>query len=425
MAVPQGLEDVPEGYVLKLKKALYGLKQAGRQWYEHLRATMKIFGLTRAESDPHTFVFNGKIKGVTHTLIVPVYVDDIFLFGSKILTTQFEEYIPKYYNITDPCDTQYLLGVHVTRERSGRHKYIMLDQVRFTEQTISNIVQYYGEVRERNTILPAEDLVPNPEPKEDNNPGLVQTFQSAVGQLMYLMMATRPDIAYAVGMLARHASNPSNQHISAIIHLAGYLMKTKQWSLTYRWQTEMFENRVNGHRFLRAYTDADWAGEEHSGRSTSGYIFLLSGSAVSWSSKRQGCVSCSTMESEYIGLFNCACQSDWFSSLLQQLEHPLSNKQYILCDNQSAIHIANGAIMDFKRSRYMNVKYHWVRNQVKENDCLTVEYTPSKENVADIMTKRLNTSLHWDLACEFIEDYNEVLNPELNNPILVSSDEDQ
>ena len=89
-------------------------------------------------------------------------------------------------------------------------------------------------------------------------------------------MATRPDIAYAVGMLARHASNPSDQHISAIIHLAGYLMKTKQWSLTYRWQTEMFENRVNGHRFLQAYTDADWAGEEHSGRSTSGYIFLLS-----------------------------------------------------------------------------------------------------------------------------------------------------
>ena len=248
----------------------------------------------------------------------------------------------------------------------------MLDQVRFAEQTISNIVQYYGEVKERNTVLPAEDLVPNPEPKEDSNPGLVQTFQSAVGQLMYLMMATRPDIAYTVGMLARHASNPSDQHITAITHLAGYLMKTKQWALTYRWQGKMQDGQINGHRFLRAYTDADWAGEEHSGHSTSGYIFLLSGSAVSWSSKRQGCVSQSTMESEYIGLFNCACQFDWFSSLLQQLEYPLPNKQYILCDNQSTIHIANGAIMDFKRSHYMNMKYHWVRNQVKENDCLTV-----------------------------------------------------
>ena len=81
--------------------------------------------------------------------------------------------------------------------------------------------------------------------------------------------------------------------------------------------------------------------------------------------------------------------------------------------------------MDFKRSHYMNVKYHWVRNQVKENDCLTVEYVPSKENVADIMTKRLNTSLHWDLACDFIEDYNEVLNPEQEGIQLVSSDEDQ
>ena len=425
MAIPQGLEDVPEGYVLKLKKALYGLKQAGRQWYEHLHATMKDFGLKHAESDPHTFVFNRKINGVTHTLIIPVYVDDIFLFGSKILTNQFEEYIPKYYDITDPCDTQYLLGVRVTRQRTRQHKYIMLDQVRFAEQTISNIVQYYGEVKERNTVLPAEDLVPNPEPKEDSNPGLVRTFQSAVSQLMYLMMATRPDIAFAVGMLARHASNPSDQHISTIIHLAGYLMKTKQWSLTYRWQDKMRDGEINGHRFLRAYTDADWAGEEHSGCSTSGYIFLLSGSTVSWSSKRQGCVSRSTMESEYIGLFNCACQSDWFSLLLQQLEHPLPNKQFVLCDNQSAIHIANRAIMDFKRSRYMNVKYHWVRNQVKENDCLTVEYVPSRENIADIMTKWLNATLHGELAYDFIEEHNEVLEPELNNPTLVSSDEDQ
>ena len=143
-------------------------------------------------------------------------VNDIFLFGSKTLTTQFEEYIPKYYNITDPCNTQYLLGIRVTREQSGQHKYIMLDQVRFAEQTISNIVQYYGEVKERNTILPAEDLVPNLEPKEDNNPGLVRTFQSAVSQLMYLMMATRPDIAFAVGMLARHASNPSEDRKSVV-----------------------------------------------------------------------------------------------------------------------------------------------------------------------------------------------------------------
>ena len=424
MAVPQGLEDVPEGYILKLKKALYGLKQAGRQWYEHLHATMKDFGLKRAESDPHTFIFNRKIGGVTHTLIIPIYVNNIFLFGSKTLANQFEEFIPQYYDITDPCNAQYLLGIRVTQQQT-EDKYIMLDQVRFAEQTISNIVQYYGEVKEQNTVLPTEDLVPNSEPKENSNPGLVQTFQSAIGQLMYLMMATQPNIAYAVGMLARHTSNPSNQHIATILHLAGYLMKNKQWCLTYRWQEKMHDGEINGYKFLQAYTDADWAGEEHSGRSTSGYIFLLSGSAVSWSSKRQGCVSCSTMESEYIGLFNCACQFDWFSSLLQQLGYPLPNKQFILCDNQSTIHIANGAIMDFKRSRYMNVKYHWVRNQVKENNCLTVEYIPSKENIADILTKRLNTTLHGELIYDFVEEYNKVLEPELNNPILVSSDEDQ
>ena len=81
--------------------------------------------------------------------------------------------------------------------------------------------------------------------------------------------------------------------------------------------------------------------------------------------------------------------------------------------------------MDFKRSRYMNVKYHWVRNQVKENDCLTVEYVSSRENIADIMTKRLSTTVHRGLAYDIIEEYNEVLDPSQNNLVLISSDEDQ
>ena len=54
-----------------------------------------------------------------------------------------------------------------------------------------------------------------------------------------------------------------------------------------------------------------------------------------------------------------------------------------------------------------------------------IGYVPSKENMADIMTKWLNTSLHWDLACDFVKDYNEVLNPEQEGVQLVSSDEDQ
>ena len=77
--------------------------------------------------------------------------------------------------------------------------------------------------------------------------------------------------------------------------------------------------------------------------------------------------------------------------------------------------------MDFKRSRYMNVKYHWVRNQVKENNALTVKYVPSKENIANIMMKWLNTTLHGDLACDFIEEYNEVLDPSQENPITLGA----
>ena len=81
--------------------------------------------------------------------------------------------------------------------------------------------------------------------------------------------------------------------------------------------------------------------------------------------------------------------------------------------------------MDFKHSRYMNVKYHWVWNQVKENDTLTVEYIPSKENIADIMTKWLNTTLHGELAYNVIEEYNKVFDPSQDNLVLASSNKDQ
>jgi hypothetical protein len=118
MAVPEGLRDVPEDHVLKLEKALYGLKQAGRQWYQTLRNVMEKFGMKRVESDPHTFIATKVIKGEKKTLIVPVYVDDLFPFGDKVLTDEFEKYIPDYFETSPPCDARYFLGIRVTRDRN-------------------------------------------------------------------------------------------------------------------------------------------------------------------------------------------------------------------------------------------------------------------------------------------------------------------
>ena len=83
---------------------------------------------------------------------------------------------------------------------------------------------------------------------------------------MYAMLCTRPDICYVVGLVSRYQSNPGEAHWKAV----------KSISLCYQGKNLQ----------LRGYTDADWAGDVNERKSTYGFVFLLSNSAISWSSKK-------------------------------------------------------------------------------------------------------------------------------------------
>jgi len=237
MEAPEGLTAVPDGYCCRLIRALYGLRQAGRQWYHELSGVMKKFGMKRIPSDPHTFIATKVVKKKECRLILPVYVDDLFPFGDKALTDDFENWIPKYFETSTPCDAHYLLGIQITRNRNpppGVQPWISLDQVTFTDSTITAISKsFQEEISIRHTVLPVAEIVPNPLPKNLADASRTRRFQSTVGQLMYLMLATRPDIAYPVGMLAQHASNPSPAHENTLLHLVGYIKHTKDYTLTY------------------------------------------------------------------------------------------------------------------------------------------------------------------------------------------------
>jgi hypothetical protein len=170
-----------------------GLRQAGRQWYQTLRNVMEEFGMKRVESDPHTFIARKVVNRETKVLIVPIYVDDLFSFGDKVLTDEFEKYIPDYFEISTPCDAHYFLGIRVTRNRlqTETKPYICLDQITFIGKVIEAIATLYGrEVTIRRTVLPVDAIVPNDRPKISANKQYVRSFQSAVGQLMYIMLAT-------------------------------------------------------------------------------------------------------------------------------------------------------------------------------------------------------------------------------------------
>ena len=202
MEPPEGL-DIPDGMVLQLDKAIYGLRQAGRQWYLKLKSALVKMGFKQIVNDPHTFTIHRQEgdSGPTQTLVVPIYVDDLLPVGDKYLADCFEVEIAKYFDVTILGDASYFLGIRVQRNRDPNSRELSLDQVQFTKTILERRNHNPAQI-ESTPLSSTEKLVPNTEPAENANRNIVKKYQSDIGSLMYLMLGTRPDLAYAVGKLA-------------------------------------------------------------------------------------------------------------------------------------------------------------------------------------------------------------------------------
>ena len=107
---------------------------------------------------------------------------------------------------------------------------------------------------------------------------------------MYVMNCTRPDIGYSVSKLSRYTSNPGVDHWKEIIRVLRYLRYTQNYGLHYTRYPAV----------LKGYSDANWISDIKDTKSTSGYVFTLSGAVVSWKSSKKMCISIFTMESKFI-----------------------------------------------------------------------------------------------------------------------------
>ena len=135
------------------------------------------------------------------------------------------------------------------------------------------------------------------------------------------------------------------------------------------------------------YSDADWAGDVDDRKSTSGYMFQITGGPVSWRSGKQGTVALSTAEAEYVALSSAVQESVWMRRLLSELEYPPGGPTTILEDNQSSIAMARNPKFH-GRAKHIDIKHHFVREQVSDG-LIRLKYCPTNEMVADILTKGL------------------------------------
>jgi hypothetical protein len=214
----------------------------------------------------------------------------------------------------------------------------------------------------------------------------IREFAAQLGSVMYAMTTTRPDIAFAVSALAQHTRNPGPEHWVALKRIFLYLRSTMDYSIT-------FGGEVDDKFELAGYTDASFAEDCATRRSTGAYIFTLNGGPVSWTSKRQSTVALSTTEAEYMAMCQAIKEATWLRQLLTELSvHQGSEPTKVHADNKGAI--ALGKNPEFhKRSKHIDVQYHYVRQEVQSGR-ITTPFLPTAEMVADGLTKALSPELH-------------------------------
>uniref|UniRef100_A0A7N2R0F3 Integrase catalytic domain-containing protein n=1 Tax=Quercus lobata TaxID=97700 RepID=A0A7N2R0F3_QUELO len=249
MIQPEGfIAQGQENLVCKLRNSLYGLKQALRQWYKKFDSFMHRIGFKRCEAD-HCCYFAMKDLGAAKQILGMRIIRDKANGTLKLSQSEYMKKVLSRFNMNEAKLVSTPLGSHfkLSKEQSPK-----------TE-----------EKRDHMSKVP---------------------YASAIGSLMYAMVYTRPDIAHAVGVVSRFMSRPGKQHWEAVKWILRYLKGSLDTCLCF----------TGASLKLQGYVNADFAGDIDSRKSTTGFVFTLGGTAISWGSNLQKIVTLSTTEVEYV-----------------------------------------------------------------------------------------------------------------------------
>jgi hypothetical protein len=363
--------DQPPGYkqgtkVCRLLKSVYGLKQAPRAWHELLKQELEGLGFRQSHSDPALFIRDDPLCWVL------VYVDDMLaVCKGRAFVINLIAKTRKVFELRDLGPVQKFVGFQI--ERNRQEGTIKIHQ----SQMASELLTAAGFGDSKPNSLPMQPKI-RLGPTVEGTEVLTeqQWYASTVGSLLYLVVCTRPDLAVSVGMLARHTAGPGPEHVEALKGVLRYLQGTKSLGIVYTGGTELI-----------AYCDADLAAELRTCRSTSGFVFMMGGSAFVWMSKRQPAVASSSTQAEYMAAFAACQEAMWVKLLLADLRVPIQCVT-IRGDNQPMLHLVKQPAI-VAGSKHIEIKYHFTREKVMLGEVKFV-YVRSAENLADGLTKPLS-----------------------------------
>ncbi|KAD3641863.1 hypothetical protein E3N88_31087 [Mikania micrantha] len=383
--IPNALSSKPkEMYSIKLQRSLYGLKQSGRMWYNRLSDYLKSKGYTNNLICPCVFIK----KTASGFVIIAVYVDDLNIIGTHKEIHEVITLLKNEFEMKNLGKTKYCLGLQIEHMPNG----ILVHQSNYTERLLKRFNMENANFLSTPMVVRSLNVDNDPfRPCEDGEEvlGSEVPYLSAIGALMYLTNCTRPDISFAVNLLARFSSAPTKRHWNGIKHIFRYLRGNTDLGLFY--PNDSKEELVG-------YADAGYLSDPHKARSQTGYVFLNGGTAISWRSQKQTLVATSSNHAEVIALHEASRECVWLRSMttfiltscgLNEDRSPTT----IYEDNAACISQMKEGYIKSDRTKHIPPRFFsYTQDLIKDNQ-VEMRYVSSSNNSADLFTKALPTTI--------------------------------
>ncbi len=246
--------------------ALYGLVQSAYLWFEEFKEKLLLYGLVQLKHDD-TLLYD-----TARNFYVTVYVDNVKAFCPESSTIDdFKVFLSKYYKVRNLGEVEWYLRMEINWADGvmilTQTKYINDIQLKHGMQDCSQVSTPMMETKLKKT---PDGYICEPQTLKD--------YQTLLGEIMHLVVKTRPDLAYSVFLLAEFSSNPTDKHRKALKRVLHYLQRTKDLGLCYTCAPGLLS--------FSAWTDASWGEDPDNIRSTSGFVILLAGGPVAYKSQK-------------------------------------------------------------------------------------------------------------------------------------------
>ena len=374
---PEGFEQA--GFCLLLLRALYGLRRSALLWWKEFSSTLKDLGFIQVGED-HCLFMNDWATVFFHVDDIVILCQTKDLFKYQQLRNQLHD----RYEFRDLGVLKWFLGIRILRDREEKKLWLCQDS--YVEKIVSTF--HLQDVKPALTPMGGEELVPY---EGKATPQEIYSYQRKVRSFLYAATITRADVAFTAAKLSEFLQNPSPQHQGAINRALTYLNGTKTLAIEYSKRSDKV--------FLGA-SDASFADDSVTRRSTEGYLFQLFGGCIDWRSIKQRTVTTSSTEAELLALSHGAKEVSWWKRCFKGITFEPGTDLSIQCDNQQTIRLLiQDTLRLVTKLRHVDIHNHWLRQEVQA-DRLRIEWVRTADMRADGLTKALPTQKHR----KFVED---------------------